>query len=132
VVALVIEVAEGLKRATSAAGAAQVIEVVGEPKRATSAVEVAGTVPWVEPEEGEASVLPVIEARRAGALHPAAQEVSAVAVHPVVGGPEVVEVPVAAVVVGVAAEDAGKQNRDIKAYDWMMTKDMKDLKIELT
>ena len=63
-------------------------------------------MPWVVPEEGEVSVLPAIEARRAGALHPATQEVVAVAVHPGV----VVEVPVAAAVVGVAAEeeDAGK------------------------
>ncbi len=95
-------VVEGLKRATSAEAVAQEIEVAGGPRRATSAAGVEGIMPWAVPEEGEVSVLPVTGARRAGALHPAAQEVSAAA-----GVPEVaVEVGDEAAVAAEVA-DAG-------------------------
>jgi hypothetical protein len=57
---------EDLKRATSVV--AQVIKVVESLKRATSVVAEAVRVPWVVLEREEASVLPVIGARRAGAL----------------------------------------------------------------
>jgi hypothetical protein len=68
----------------------------------------------VAPEEGEASVHPVTGARRAAALHPAAQEVSAVVVHRgavAVHHGAVGEVLVVAAVAEVAAAvDAGKQD----------------------
>ena len=71
---------------------------------------VAGIMPWVALGEEGVSVLPVTGARRAAALHRAAREVSAVAVHhgAVVGVTEVVEVPVVAAV-AVAAVDAGNR-----------------------
>ena len=65
------------------------------------------------PAEGEVSVHPAIGARRAGALHPAVQEVWAAAVHhgAVVEVPvAVVEVPVVAAGGAAVAVDAGKQN----------------------
>jgi hypothetical protein len=110
-VAQVPEVVEGLKQATSAVG--QALAAAEDPRRATSVVEAAGIMPWVAPGEEEVSELPVTGARRAGALHRAAREASAVPVHhgAVVGGPEVVEVPVVAAVAGV--EDVGKQEREI-------------------
>jgi hypothetical protein len=113
-VAQVTEVVGNLRPVTSVA--AQVIKVVESLKPATSVVAEAVRVPWVVLEREEASVLPVIGARRAGVLPRVARAARGLrgaeaAVHRVAVEEEPPEVAVVAVVVAavVVAAAVGEQ-----------------------
>jgi hypothetical protein len=113
----VTEALQDLKRATSVA--AQVIKVVESLKPATSVVAEAVRVPWVVLEREEASVLPVIGARRAGALPRVARAAlglrrAEVAVHRVAVEEEPPEVAVAVAVVAAAVVAAAVGEQEIE------------------
>ena len=111
----VAEALEELKRATSAvAGRVQVAEALEDLKQATSVVAGAVRVPWVVLEREEVNALPVIGARRAGALPRVARAArrlrgAEVAVHRVAVEEEPPEV---AVVVAAAAVVAAVDNQE--------------------